>query len=145
MFKNPSLPYSGIWSRIHPPENRNLDRTWHFKFWLPQFTPPHWNLDRTWHFKFWLPQFTLPPQKIEIWSGLGTTWHVEFWLPPSPRVSGSSYVETNFCIPRGYHLVQLLANPRQGAWTRALWGPISFIIMQFSGKKWLSNSFSRPS
>ena len=59
--KNLSLPWTGIWSPVypHPPENLNLDRTWHFEFSLLQF-----NL-----------------------------------TPPPTEFTGSSYVETNFCIP----------------------------------------------
>ena len=61
-----------LWDLVqfNPAENLNLDRTWHFEFWLPQFTPP----------------------------------------PPTPRVSGSSYVETNICINRGYHLVDTVTH-----------------------------------
>ena len=49
-------------------------------FWdLVQNTSPpiNWNLDRSWHFEFWLLQ-------------TGLHWE---------------YVETNRCIPQGYHLV----------------------------------------
>ena len=48
-----------------------------------------------------------PPSKND---NLGRSWDFGFelvWSTPSPfpGVSGSSYVETNFCIPRGYHRV----------------------------------------
>ena len=46
---------------------------------------PHEKLGRSWYF------------------GFDLTWSVV--PPPGP---GSSYVETNFCISRGYHLVSLI-------------------------------------
>ena len=60
------------------------------------YPPPHppppenSNLGRSWHlevFQFWLAQNTPPPPQNWYW----------------PR----TYVETNICIPRGYHLVIL--------------------------------------
>ena len=58
--------------------------------------------------KFWECPYSLnhqppspshPPPKMQIWTHRGTLGCVG--LNPSPRLLGSSYVETNCCIPRG--------------------------------------------
>ena len=56
--------------------------------------PPNENLGRSWH--FWLSWFGPPthPRKMQIWIDLGTL-----------AFCGNWYVETNHCIPQGYHLV----------------------------------------
>ena len=63
MFKNPSLPYSGIWSRIPSPLKIEIWTGLGILSDYPQFTPP-------------------PP--IEIWTGLGI---LSFDYPslPSPQ------------------------------------------------------------
>ena len=38
--------------------------------------PPHWNLDRTWHFDFWLPQ-SPPPLRDRMWRLIS----VSPWIP----------------------------------------------------------------
>ena len=52
-----------------------------------------------------------------VWSPPTPKWKFGQILPPTPphthRVSGSSYVETNCCIPRGYHLVGLASYVRE--------------------------------
>ena len=72
---------------------------------LPQFTPtPNWNWTGLGTLSFDYPSLPPTPQ-IEIWTGLGTLTLDYPSLPTPTRVSGSSYVETNFCISRGYLLV----------------------------------------
>ena len=86
-------------SALPLPENEILGRSWHFEFDLVYSNPPP------------------PENKNEI---LGRSRHFEFdlvWSTPPPRVSGSSYMETNFCIPRGYHLV-LSVKPLLFEWKR---------------------------
>ena len=71
-------PCSEMWSRIPPPENWNLGRSWHFEFWLGRTPPPppeNWNLGRSWHFDLAEP----PPH----WN-LGRYWDFEFWLGKHP-------------------------------------------------------------
>ena len=63
--------------------------------------PPDWNLDRTWSSEFWLSH---PPWKLKFGQDLA------LWVLTTPvytprSVRELSYVETNFCIPHGYHLV----------------------------------------
>ena len=95
-----------VWTTtsLPPPENADLDRSWHFR--LSWSSPPHSP-----------PQ--QPPLKMQILTDLGTLgwvgprpWKCRFgqilvfWVelvwttntPPPPRVSWSSYVETNCCI-----------------------------------------------
>ena len=84
--------YSGIRFRTPPPlpENWNLDRTWHFGFWYSRTQPPP------------------PPKKIKIWADLGTLgFDFPGHPPPTPHTLQwqLEYVETNCCIPQGYHLV----------------------------------------
>ena len=57
---------------------------------------PQWKIVRFEGLWIWLAQNTLPLWKWKV---------VQFEAPLSKWGSGSSYVETNFCIPRGYHLV----------------------------------------
>ena len=55
------------------------------------------NLARTWLFEFWLWEIKPHPN-----SNLGRSWYLEYfeiWLWEN------TYVETNICIPQGYHLV----------------------------------------
>ena len=71
------------------------------------------------------PEYPLSPQKKELCPGHGTLSFDHPRIPPShpppPKlkfglgVSGCSYVETNFCIPRGYHLVIFLSRSLQEA------------------------------
>ena len=69
-----------------PPGNENLGRSWHFEFELVWRVPPTPSQIRKWKFgqifALW------------VWVGLEST--------PSPFLE---YVETNRCIPKGYHLV----------------------------------------
>ena len=48
------------------------------------------------------------PPPIEIWADLGTL--SIFSCDSRGPESGRLYVETNFCIPRGYYLVVILVN-----------------------------------
>ena len=114
-------PVSGISDQSTPPpphENWNLGRSWHFEylqFWLPEFPPPLWKLKFRQILALWvfsvLTSRVPPTSPSENWN-LGRSWHFEYfqlWLqsthpPPRPKIE-ISYVETNFCIPRGYHLV----------------------------------------
>ena len=121
-----------------PPENENLARTWDFGFELICSThplpndnlvrtlalgiwvgldyphpppPPNENLARTWNFGFELVWGTLPHPKMKIWSGLDTfdlSWSGVSLPPPLRTYCGSWWVETNRCIPLGYHLVLMV-------------------------------------
>ena len=68
------------------------------------------------------------PQKMKIWADLGSlswsrvsplnedldrSWQFELSGVPLPQVSGSSDVETNFCILRGYQLVSLFVDSQE--------------------------------
>ena len=59
-----------------------------------------------------------PHPQMKIWADLGTLSLSWSGVPPPLRVSWSSYVETNFCIPRGYHLwfrtfIRAVAYPKE--------------------------------
>ena len=121
-FQNTPPPQIEIWTDLgtlgfdfpeHPPplKNWNLDRSWHFEFWLSRTLPENWNWARSWHFGFWLSRTPPPPN----WN-LDRSWHFGFWPPPPENCNLDrswhfgfwwlEYVETNPCIPQGYHLVQ---------------------------------------
>ena len=109
---------SGIWYRTPPPPQK-----WKVGQILALLTttehppPPNWNLGRSWQFEFWLLQ-NIPPQLkfrqiLALWI-LTTTEHPHPPTPP-PKLKFRQiltfwvqleYVETNCCIPQGYHLVQ---------------------------------------
>ena len=64
--------------------------------------PENWKLGRFWHFRIWVPEH-LPPKKLKFRQIL-VLWDLTS-RTLSPLQWQLEYVETNRCIPQGYHLV----------------------------------------
>ena len=106
-FDYPRIPPS-------PSENWNLARTWTLSFNYTRIpsSPQNWNLFRTWHFEFWLPKNTPPTWKLKFGQDLALWVLTSQEYSPPPQLTFEC-VETNHCIPQGYHLVLLFFLPTE--------------------------------
>ena len=114
----------------------------------------NWNLGRSWHFGFWLSRS--PPLSQLKSRQISTLWVFWVYITPPPPPWRLQYVETNACIPQGYHLVWVLwavvvdhPDPSDWQFPSISFGKSHFYVnkhVQVSGSKktrlpcWLSRS-----